>query len=139
MAIGHAATRSGSATGTLGPFTFSILGAIVSAFFLARYLPHIPYANRLMLKPHEETDEFGEELNDSIHPEMAALHREQSAWRRRRCGRPARCNSARILLMSSPKAAMFYQEAGSRSSKLRATASSSRKCEKVVWILQQFA
>jgi membrane-bound ClpP family serine protease len=57
----------------LGPFTFSILGAIVSAFLLARYLPHIPYANRLMLKPRDEADEFGEEVVDSIHPEVAAL------------------------------------------------------------------
>ncbi|MHB1426830.1 MAG: NfeD family protein [Gemmataceae bacterium] len=57
----------------LGPFTFSILGAIVSAFFLARYLPHIPYANRLMLKPRDEAGEFGEELTDSIHPEIAEL------------------------------------------------------------------
>jgi membrane-bound ClpP family serine protease len=57
----------------LGPFTLSIIGAIVLAFFLARYLPHIPYANRLMLKPQGEADEFGEAVEDSIHPEMAAL------------------------------------------------------------------
>jgi membrane-bound ClpP family serine protease len=57
----------------LGPFTFSLLGAIVTAFVLARYLPHIPYANRLMLKPHEDSHEFGTELTDSIRPEMAAL------------------------------------------------------------------
>jgi membrane-bound serine protease (ClpP class) len=57
----------------LGPFTLSIVGAIVLAFLLARYLPHIPYANRLMLKPQGEAEEFGEETADSIHPEMAAL------------------------------------------------------------------
>jgi membrane-bound serine protease (ClpP class) len=57
----------------LGPFTISILGAIVLAFLLARYLPNIPYANRLMLKPQGEAEEFGEEMADSIHPEMAAL------------------------------------------------------------------
>ncbi len=57
----------------LSPFTLAILGAIVSAFFLARYLPHIPYANRLMLKPQEETGELGEEVPSSIHPEVAAL------------------------------------------------------------------
>ena len=57
----------------LGPFTISILGAIVLAFVLARYLPHIPYANRLMLTPRSESEEFGEEMADSIHPEMAAL------------------------------------------------------------------
>ncbi len=57
----------------LGPFTLGVAGAIVSAFLLARYLPHIPYANRLFLKPHDESGEFGEEPADSIHPEMAAL------------------------------------------------------------------
>src|SRR5262249_25923234 len=57
----------------LGPFTISILGAIVAAFVLARYLPHIPYVNRLMLKPQDEIGEVGDELVDSIHPEMAAL------------------------------------------------------------------
>jgi membrane-bound serine protease (ClpP class) len=57
----------------LGPFTLAIAGAIVSAFLLARYLPHIPYANRLILKPQEEPGEFDEEPSDSIHPEMAAL------------------------------------------------------------------
>jgi membrane-bound serine protease (ClpP class) len=57
----------------LGPFSISILGAIALAFLLARYLPHIPYANRLMLKPQGEADEFGEELADSAQPEMAAL------------------------------------------------------------------
>lgn len=57
----------------LGPFTLSIVGALALAFVVARYLPHIPYANRLMLKPQGETDEFGEETVDSIHPEMAAL------------------------------------------------------------------
>ena len=57
----------------LGPFTISILGSLVLAFLLARYLPHIPYANRLMLKPQGEVDEFGDEAMDSVHPEMAAL------------------------------------------------------------------
>ncbi len=57
----------------LSPFTISLLGAIASAFLLARYLPHIPYANRLMLKPRDEADELDEELSDSIHAEMSAL------------------------------------------------------------------
>jgi hypothetical protein len=58
---------------TLGPFTISILGALVLAFLLARYLPHIPYANRLMLRPQGETDEFAADSMDSIHPDLAAL------------------------------------------------------------------
>jgi membrane-bound serine protease (ClpP class) len=57
----------------LGPFALSIVAAILSAFLLVRYLPHIPYANRLILKPQEEPDEFGEEPAASIHPDMAAL------------------------------------------------------------------
>jgi membrane-bound serine protease (ClpP class) len=57
----------------LGPFTLGIAGAIGCAFLLARYLPHIPYANRLMLKPQDDSGDFGNEPADSIHPEMAAL------------------------------------------------------------------
>jgi membrane-bound serine protease (ClpP class) len=57
----------------LGPFSVGILAAIMSSFLLARYLPHIPYANRLILKPQEEPGDFGEEPSDAIHPEMAAL------------------------------------------------------------------
>jgi membrane-bound ClpP family serine protease len=57
----------------LVPFSISIVGAIVAAFVLARYLPHIPYVNRLMLRPQDEIAEGGGELTDSIHPEMAAL------------------------------------------------------------------
>jgi membrane-bound ClpP family serine protease len=57
----------------LGPFSISIIGALGAAFVLARYLPHIPYVNRLMLKPEEAAGEAREELMDSIRPEMAAL------------------------------------------------------------------
>jgi membrane-bound serine protease (ClpP class) len=57
----------------LGPFTFSVLGALVAAFVLARYLPHIPYVNRLMLKPDELTGEMSDEFADAIHPDTAAL------------------------------------------------------------------
>jgi membrane-bound ClpP family serine protease len=55
-------------------YSISILGAVVSAYFLAKYLPHVPYANRLFLKPPatatEETD--GEHV-DPLRPELAAL------------------------------------------------------------------
>ncbi len=57
----------------LGPFTISLLGALVAAFILARYLPNIPYVNRLILKPHDEAGEFGDELSESVHADMAAL------------------------------------------------------------------
>jgi membrane-bound serine protease (ClpP class) len=45
----------------IGPFGISVLGAMVLAFVVARFLPNIPYANRLMLKPIDEANEFGEE------------------------------------------------------------------------------
>ena len=57
----------------IGPFGISILGALALAFILARYLPNIPYVNRLILKPHDEAGEFGDEMADSVHPDMAAL------------------------------------------------------------------
>jgi membrane-bound serine protease (ClpP class) len=48
--------------GTLMTFGLSLVGAIALAFVLAWYLPNIPYANRLVLKPPEEegaeTDPF---------------------------------------------------------------------------------
>ncbi len=46
---------------TIGPFGISALGALVAAFVLARFLPSIPWANRLILKPAGEAAEFGEE------------------------------------------------------------------------------
>jgi membrane-bound ClpP family serine protease len=48
---------------TLGPFGISVLGAMVAAFILARYLPNIPVANRLMLKPADEASEFDEDAS----------------------------------------------------------------------------
>ncbi len=39
---------------TLTTYTFSLIGALVGAFLIARYLPQIPYANRLMLTPPGE-------------------------------------------------------------------------------------
>jgi hypothetical protein len=57
----------------LGPFGLSILGAVVCAFLLARYLPSIPYANRLILRPQEEADEGPEAPTDSLRSELAGL------------------------------------------------------------------
>jgi membrane-bound ClpP family serine protease len=42
---------------TLSTFGLGLLGAVAAALLLAWYLPHIPYANRLMLKPPTEEDE----------------------------------------------------------------------------------
>jgi membrane-bound ClpP family serine protease len=41
----------------IGPYGLSLLGALGCAFVLARFLPSIPYANRLMLKPAGEGEE----------------------------------------------------------------------------------
>jgi membrane-bound ClpP family serine protease len=57
----------------VGPFGISILGALVAAFVLARYLPTIPYVNRLILRPQEEVEEGPEALAESIRPEVAGL------------------------------------------------------------------
>jgi membrane-bound ClpP family serine protease len=45
---------------TLGNVGFGLAGAVVLAFALARYLPSIPYANRLVLKPPRELGEDGD-------------------------------------------------------------------------------
>jgi membrane-bound ClpP family serine protease len=58
----------------ISPFGISMIGALVGAFLLARYLPHIPYANRLLLKPQDEAGEAVEAV--PVHPahaELAAL------------------------------------------------------------------
>jgi membrane-bound ClpP family serine protease len=58
----------------IGPFGISILGALALAFILARYLPSIPYANRLMLRPQDElAAESGEALSDSAQPDLSHL------------------------------------------------------------------
>ncbi len=60
---------------TLSPFGISILVAIIGAFIAARYLPSIPFANRLMLKPPGHPDAEGEEPTpvESVRAELAAL------------------------------------------------------------------
>lgn len=60
---------------TLGPMGVIMLSSVILAFVLARYLPSMPFANRLFLKPHAE--ENGELIDDSAplatRPELAAL------------------------------------------------------------------
>jgi membrane-bound ClpP family serine protease len=58
---------------TIGPFGISILGAIAGALILGRFLPSIPYVNRLILRPEAEAVEAGEEPPVSTHPELAGL------------------------------------------------------------------
>jgi membrane-bound serine protease (ClpP class) len=62
--------------GTLATFTASLAGAVVAAMVLAWYLPHIPYVNRLILKPPGEgpADELGlAQAPAPGQPDMAAL------------------------------------------------------------------
>lgn len=51
---------------------FSLVGACVLSFFLARYLPKIPYANRLMLAPPSENAEMESEFAPLPGAEQAA-------------------------------------------------------------------
>jgi membrane-bound ClpP family serine protease len=60
--------------GTLATYTFSLIGAIVAAFVIARYLPQIPYANRLVLTPPtEKTDALDGEKSSVAGEAPAAL------------------------------------------------------------------
>jgi membrane-bound serine protease (ClpP class) len=59
---------------TLGVFGLGLLGSIIGAMVLASYLPHIPYVNRLILKPQdEETDGIIGEPSVLVPPHIAAL------------------------------------------------------------------
>jgi hypothetical protein len=76
VAYGHWPQSSGDwlALGQqIVPFGLSLLGALVCAFILAHYLPSIPYVNRLILQPQDETAEGFEEAADPIHADLAAL------------------------------------------------------------------
>lgn len=42
--------------GTVATFTLGLAGAVVAAIVIGSFLPHIPYANRLMLHPPTETE-----------------------------------------------------------------------------------
>ena len=76
MAYGHWPRSSGEWAGfvrTLGPFALSMVGAVIGALVLARYLPHIPYINRLMLRPAVETEEGLTEPTNVFGPDVSAL------------------------------------------------------------------
>jgi membrane-bound ClpP family serine protease len=60
MAYGHWPRSSGDWAGlggTLGPIGLLLIGGVILAFLVARYLPNIPGANRLMLRPPNETED----------------------------------------------------------------------------------
>ena len=58
----------------LGPFGVGILVSVGLAFLMVRYLKHIPFLNRLMLRPQTEMGDDGEFLApEPIRPELASL------------------------------------------------------------------
>jgi membrane-bound serine protease (ClpP class) len=60
----------------LAPFGISIVIAVVGAFIAARYLPSIPFANRLILRPPGQPAAEGEEPPppiETVRAELAAL------------------------------------------------------------------
>lgn len=57
----------------IGMFGLSMLGAVILAFTIARYLPHIPFVNRLLLRPPDESDEDQFDLPDHTHDDLATL------------------------------------------------------------------
>lgn len=61
---------------TLGTFGLGLIGSVALALLGAWYLPHIPYANRLLLKPPGETEAVegdAEEEGTGVPPRLAAL------------------------------------------------------------------
>jgi membrane-bound ClpP family serine protease len=57
----------------ISPFGISMLGSLALVFLVARYLPHIPVLNRLMLKTAEEAGESPAAVDLPGHAELAAL------------------------------------------------------------------
>lgn len=59
---------------TLGTFGLGLFGAVLVAMVVAWYLPHIPYASRLVLKPPSEEEELLEEDEvQVVHSEYGRL------------------------------------------------------------------
>ena len=57
----------------MAQFGLALIGAVLLAVLLVSYLPHIPYLNRLMLKPQADAEAAGDDLPEAVRPEMAAL------------------------------------------------------------------
>jgi membrane-bound ClpP family serine protease len=57
----------------LGPFGLGILGSLAAALALVRYLPHLPFANRLLLHPQIDENEAGGESAVNPYPELSGL------------------------------------------------------------------
>jgi membrane-bound ClpP family serine protease len=57
---------------TLTTFGLGLVAAVVMAAFVGRYLPNIPYANRLVLTPQAEREEGNEPDGTALAPDVAA-------------------------------------------------------------------
>jgi membrane-bound ClpP family serine protease len=60
--------------GMMAQFGLALIGAVLLGVLLVSYLPHIPYLNRLILKPKGDVELMGEEAApEMVRPETAAL------------------------------------------------------------------
>ncbi len=59
--------------GMMAQFGLALIGAVLLAVLLVSYLPHIPYFNRLMLRPRTDPELPDEEAAEAVRPETAAL------------------------------------------------------------------
>jgi membrane-bound ClpP family serine protease len=76
VAYGHWPTDQkewGAFAQHVGPFGLSILGALACAVLLAKYLPSIPFVNRLILQPQAEMEEGGQSTPEMVRSELAEL------------------------------------------------------------------
>jgi membrane-bound ClpP family serine protease len=77
VAYGHWPTTSKEwasyGRGGLVPIFFSLVGAVACAFLLAKYLHHIPFINRLILKPRMESQEPEEHATSQAQQQLVGL------------------------------------------------------------------
>ena len=98
-----------TSVGSLGQFGLAFLGAVFAAVIVARYLPSIPYANRMVLvPPGERVDEAADEAAPGIaarrlarrdrrfRHDAAALRHGPLRRRFRRCGRRRQLRRPRL-------------------------------------------
>jgi membrane-bound ClpP family serine protease len=76
VAYGHwpqDSTEWGALMKKLAPFGMVLMGSVVLALLLGKYLPSIPYVNRLLLKPQTEDGDVGAQTPDPHRESMTAL------------------------------------------------------------------
>jgi membrane-bound ClpP family serine protease len=76
VAYGHwpqDSTEWGALMRKLAPFGIVLMSSVVLAILLGKYLPSIPYVNRLLLKPQTEEGDVGAQTPDPHRESMAAL------------------------------------------------------------------